>query len=201
MMNTNDVMNKAKGIFTAKRIKIGAAILAVCAVAAGGGMWYMHDQKQARKAQIAQAQMRMVQYQASQQNLNLLDEAQAKTLAAQAIGLDENVVTFRSVALKNKWDDDAYRDTRKHHKEHRGDDRRNVSPQQPPAPPVNGQPASQNVPNAPAVHPAAPNAPQGQHHNFFPVYDIKATADGLTYDIEINAATGEVLDSEVEHKY
>lgn len=44
-MNTQNMKDTAKGIFTAKRIKIGVAVLVVCAIAAGGGAWYMHQQK------------------------------------------------------------------------------------------------------------------------------------------------------------
>ncbi len=78
-----------KGIFTAKRLKIGAAILVVCAIAAAGGVWYYHQQKAERHAQLLQAQTRMVEYQAGQRQISLLDVSQIKAIAAQAVGRRE----------------------------------------------------------------------------------------------------------------
>lgn len=184
-MNTQNMKDTAKGIFTAKRIKIGVAVLVVCAIAAGGGAWYMHQQKMERRAQIAQAQMRMVQYQASERSLNLLDEAKIRSLAAQAVGVDESALTFKKVELENKWDDDDYR--KGHGLARDYGDKGLKGPQ--------GQPSAQPKQlQAPAAQGQIPGQPQ-----FFPVYEVEATVNGIEYDMEFNAVTGELLHSEVDH--
>ena len=73
-MNTE----KKNGLFTAKRFKIGAAVVIVCAVVAGIGAWYHHQQKIERRAQIRQAQTRMVEYQAEQRNMVLIGEEKVR---------------------------------------------------------------------------------------------------------------------------
>ena len=189
--------------FSPRRLKIGIACLLVCVIAAGGGAWYYHQQKVERKYQIRQAQTRMVEYQAAQRNIQLINTDDVKAMAAQAVGQDEASLQFREISLENKWDDKAYRNARR--------DRGPVHGAAPAKMPRNNAPA--NVPtnastNAPANSQANSTAPQQgrqvnessamQEAHFFPVYEVECSGGGLKYELEINAITGEVLGSEVE---
>ena len=197
-MNTE----KKNGLFTAKRFKIGAAVVIVCAVVAGIGAWYHHQQKIERRAQIRQAQTRMVEYQAEQRNMALIGEEKVRSLTAQAIGQDESALTFREITLENKWNDDSYREARKQRLNH-GDRRDNI--------PVNGRqpgPATQGnggVPGGPAQGtvpaPATTAGYDGWQERFFPVYEVTCTSGSLEYELEIDALTGNVLESEVESRF
>lgn len=194
-MEQQQSTSKIKQVFTPKRIKIIVAILVVCAIAAGGGAWYQHQQKQERRAQIQAAQTRVVQYQADQQHVTLIDENKAKEIAANVIGKDAASLTFKEVKLENKWDDDDFR-----RGEHRNGKKDHGQGQQPPQ----GAQAAPN-PNAPAaLGPAPAQAPQAQQQpapatQFLPVYDIEVRDGAVEYDIEINAVTGDVLQSKVDH--
>lgn len=204
-MEQKTYTDKLKGLITPKRIKIAVAVLVVCAIAAGGGAWYLHQQKLARKAEIAAAQTRVIQYQAAQQQTQLIDEAKARSIAADVIGKDEATLTFKKVELENKWDDDDYRASRRHEKGPR--DGRPDGPQG--NGPMNGAPQPQGQPQGqhpqPAQQPAPTQpAPQGQPQQpqgnyFFPVYDVEVKDGSVEYDIEINAVTGQVLHSDVDH--
>ena len=197
-MNTE----KKNGLFTAKRFKIGAAVVIVCAVVAGIGAWYHHQQKIERRAQIRQAQTRMVEYQAEQRNMVLIGEEKVRSLTAQAIGQDESALTFQEITLENKWNDDSYREARKQRLNH-GDRRDNI--------PVNGRqpgPAPQGnggVPGGPAQGtapaPATTAGYDGWQERFFPVYEVTCTSGSLEYELEIDALTGNVLESEVESRF
>lgn len=194
-------------VFSPRRLKIGIACLLVCVIAAGGGAWYYHQQKVERKYQIRQAQTRMVEYQAAQRNIQLINTDDVKAMAAQAVGQDEASLQFREISLENKWDDKAYRNARR--------DRGPVHGAAPAKMPRNNAPvnapvnAPTNAPtNASANSQANSTAPQQgrqvnegsamQEAHFFPVYEVECSGGGLKYELEINAVTGEVLGSEVE---
>ena len=84
-MEQKGYTNWLKRIFTPRRLKLGAVLVVVCAIVAGGGAWYYHQQKMERKAQIQQAQTRMVEYQAAQRNVQLIGVEDIKAIAAQAV--------------------------------------------------------------------------------------------------------------------
>ncbi|KMO87423.1 hypothetical protein AB840_02405 [Megasphaera cerevisiae DSM 20462] len=190
---TEQVKHKMKQIFTAKRLKIGAAVLVVCAIAAGGGAWYHHQQKLERRAQVRQAQTRMVEYQAAQRSMKLLEAAQIRSLTAQAIGKDESAVDFREVTLENRWDDDEYAE----HKERREIRRSHTMPDRDNEPPA--RPAVLPQPQSAAPVAVQPQAGTGRDH-FYPVYEVKCIVDNVKYEFKIDAITGKVLESEVEPK-
>lgn len=186
-------------VFSPRRLKIGIVCLLVCVIVAGGGSWYYHQQKVERKYQIRQAQTRMVEYQAAQRNIQLINTDDVKAMAAQAVGQDEASLQFREISLENKWDDKAYRNARR--------DRGPVHGAAPAKMPRNNAPV--NAPaNALANSQANSTAPQQdrqinegsamQEAHFFPVYEVECSGGGLKYELEINAVTGEVLGSEVE---
>lgn len=173
-----------KRIFSPRRLKIGAVLILVCAVAAGGGTWYYHQQKMERKAQIRQAQTRMVEYQAEQRNVKLLSVDDIKAIAAQAVGKEEAALQFREISLENKWDDRSYRNARRDPGQ-----RVNSAAAQPPQ--QAGAPAQRQSRQQEAGW-------TRQESHFLPIYEIECQGDGLGYELEINAVTGEVLSSEVE---
>ena len=180
-------------LLTAKRIKIGVALIIICAIVAGGGSWYYHQQKEAKRAQLAQAQTRMVQYQANQNNMQLLDETKVRALAAQAIGLDESQLTFKQIQLENKWDD-AYPSARQDRAHHEPDRHHTGAPVQP-----NGQ---GQQPNTAQTGPAAQSpagAPAGQSR-FYPVYEVECVSGTMEYELEIDAVSGAVLESDVDDR-
>lgn len=193
---TEQVKHKMKQIFTAKRLKIGAAVLVVCAIAAGGGAWYHHQQKLERRAQVRQAQTRMVEYQAAQRSMKLLEEAQIRSVAAQAIGKDKSAIDFREITLENRWDDEEYaehKERREIRRSHAMPARSDGTPAQPAAPAA-GQP-----PATPAALASGQQTDTGRDH-FYPVYEVKCIVDNVKYEFKIDAITGKVLESEVEPK-
>lgn len=201
-MEKQQYTSKIKQVFTPKRIKIIVAVLVVCAIAAGGGAWYRHQQKAERRTQIQAAQTRVIQYQADQQHLALIDENKAKEIAASVIGKDAASLTFTEVKLENKWDDDDFRKgEHKKDKKDRGQGQPPQGPQAAPNPqaPAAPAPAPGQAPAdtaQPQPQPAAVPAPPVQ---FLPVYDIEVRDGAVEYDIEINAVTGDVLQSKVDH--
>ena len=157
-MEQKGYTNWLKRIFTPRRLKLGAVLVVVCAIVAGGGAWYYHQQKMERKAQIQQAQTRMVEYQ----------------------------LRFREISLENKWDDGNYRNARRDRQP------RDVRPAA--AAPAQGNGQGQAAQATPGQH----DGWTRQEEFFLPIYEIECNGDGLGYELEINAITGEVLESEVE---
>lgn len=184
-MEQKEYTSWLKRIFTPRRLKLGAVLVVVCAMVAGGA-WYYHQQKMERKAQIQQAQTRMVEYQAAQRNVQLIGVDDIKAIAAQAVGKDAADLRFREISLENKWDDGDYRNARR--------DRRPRDVRPAVAAPAQGNGQGQAVQAAPGQH----DGWTRQEEFFLPIYEIECDGDGLGYELEINAITGEVLESEVE---
>ena len=185
-MEQKEYTSWLKRIFTPRRLKLGAVLVVVCAMVAGGGAWYYHQQKMERKAQIQQAQTRMVEYQAAQRNVQLIGVDDIKAIAAQAVGKDAADLRFREISLENKWDDGDYRNARR--------DRRPRDVRPAVAAPAQGNGQGQAVQAAPGQH----DGWTRQEEFFLPIYEIECDGDGLGYELEINAITGEGLESEVE---
>ena len=185
-MEEKKYTNWLKRVFTPRRLKIGTALVLVCAIAAGGGTWYYHQQKMERKAQIRQAQTRMVEYQAAQRNVKLLSADEIKDIAANAVGKDTASLQFREISLENKWNNGAYRNERR--------DRRPRDVRPSAAMPAQESGQAQAGQTTPGQH----DGWTRQEEFFLPVYEIECNGDGLGYELEINAVTGEVLESEVE---
>ena len=117
-MNKEQLKTLGGKVFTKSHFKKLGICLVICAMATGGGTYYIHQQKIARKSQVAEARSAMISLQAAKNNITLLPENQIRTLTAQAIGQEENAITFREISLKSHSDKDRYEDHDEHKKNH-----------------------------------------------------------------------------------
>ena len=195
-------MEKIKNIFTAARLKKAGACLGICAVIAGGAAWYHHQQKQVEHAQILEARNQLIETQAAQHNLALLSTDTVRTLAADAIGIDETTISYREISLMDKSQhigtnkDDKKKDSKhksehkqKEHKEHQEEATSNgdTTPAEPHK--LHG--------TATAADYAAIAVPQTAavpvESNFRPIYRVSCKANNVKYNLRIDAVTGQVL--------
>ena len=157
-----------------KKLAIGVLI---CAVVTGGiasgAAWYHHQQEQAAHEQRIQARTTMIQAQADQRSLALLDTNAIRSLTAQAIGQDETSITFREITLINAADPSEKngKKDKKEKKEHR----ERITPV--------------DLPEATAAEP---------HTQFQPVYTVSCRVAPVKYKLQIDAITGTVLKSTVK---
>ena len=202
--------DKAKGIFTKKNLKRVAAACVVCALLGGGGAWGWHQHKAAEHQQILQARTALVENQAAQKNMMLIDQDQAKMTAAATIGVDPGQIEFRQIALV---DEAASRDKDGKHKEDKHKDRkkdgkednkaqRNDGPAIPATaqpegtPPVAGTSDGAQTDGQTGATAKAAALP-GTASSFRPVYEMDCRTGGVTYKIHVDAVSGEVLQSKV----
>ena len=210
-MEMENIKNAASGIVTKSRLKKLGALLVLAAVVTGGASYYMHEQKIAHRTAAAAARSAMITAQAERENVSLISETEARSIAAAAIGKDESALTFRRVELANAADRDEKRD--KHDKRDQHDkDKKHEKGANAPAPQPAGAPAAppQTTPAdaaqppvgvpapmhgaAPAPHMAMPDARPA----FLPVYNVTCTDGTVKYKVRIDAATGNVLSSRVD---
>lgn len=174
-MEMENIKNAASGIVTKSRLKKLGALLVLAAVVTGGASYYMHEQKIAHRTAAAAAQTAMITAQAERENVSLISEAEARAIAATAVGKDESTLTFRRVDLTNAADRDEKHDKRDRHEKHGKDkkhekgekhkerrDRGDVTPEDyfKLALAQRDRGAAAQVANAPAPQPAgAPAAP------------------------------------------
>lgn len=204
-------------VFTKRNGKIFLSLCVVCALAAGGGHYYLHQQHQQHQAQRLAAISQMIQAQAAEQKISLISEDQARAAAAKAVGKDESSLTFKQVALVEPGSmHHGDKDKHDKHREGRGgrDGRPDRDGQLPGGPDHNGHPAGapgqQPQPGgpgltapqagAPADPKAASNTPQQPgkaQRPFQPLYAIRATDGQVKYDLLLDAITGQVIDSRV----
>ena len=109
-MEMENIKNAASGIVTKSRLKKLGALLVLAAVVTGGASYYMHEQKIAHRTAAAAARSAMITAQAERENVSLISETEARSIAAAAIGKDESALTFRRVELANAADRDEKRD-------------------------------------------------------------------------------------------
>jgi uncharacterized membrane protein YkoI len=185
------IQDMARRIFSPAHLKKAAALVVVCAILGGGGAWYHHQQKQLEHQQVMQARTAMIQNQASQRNLNLLDEEQAKALAAQAVGVDEGNLTYKKIALingadRNNKEKDKHKDKEKEIKNAKRMLAANPEQNQ------NNQAGQDGATdsNAAATKKVAVT-------DFQPIYKVDMKADKVEYDVRLDAVTGNVLKADV----
>ncbi|MFC2743870.1 MAG: PepSY domain-containing protein [Selenomonas artemidis] len=118
-MEMENIKNAASGIVTKSRLKKLGVLLVLAAVVTGGASYYMHEQKIAHRTAAAAAQTAMMTAQAERENVSLISEAEARSIAATAVGKDESTLTFRRVDLTNAADRDEKRN--KHDKRDKHD--------------------------------------------------------------------------------
>ena len=138
-----------------------------------------------------QARTAMIQNQASQRNLNLLDEEQAKALAAQAVGVEEANLTYEKVALVNAAD---RKDKGKHkdkEKEIKRAERKMVASQD------QNQDQNNQAGQDGTTDGTASATKKVASTDFQPIYKVDMKADKVDYDVRIDAVTGNVLKADV----
>lgn len=187
-----NVQNTLGNIFTRSHLKKAAAGLLVCGILAGGGAWYHHQQKQVEHAQMLQARTTMIEAQAAQNNVALLDTDNIRTLTAQAIGVDETAITFQEISLLDKTqqphkDDKEKEKEKKDHadKKHRAKNDTEKDASQASAQDYANLAANQTVSTTPA---------------FQPIYKVSCKANNVKYNLRLDAVTGKVLHSSIEQK-
>lgn len=183
-----------------------AIIAAVVLAALGGaGSWYQHNQEQAARQQQQAARTALIETQASQRSLSLIDEADVRSITAEAIGQEETSITFRQISLQNAADrgrEDGKHD--KKHEEHKDKDVRlgMQAPSQDQPAPQDRQAPKSSVP-LPAQEMAQsdklaapadrPERTPGEGRDFRPVYHVKCNVGAAKYQVDIDAVTGHVL--------
>ena len=90
------------GIFTPARLKKFAAVATVAAICAGGGAYFLHQQKQAQKILAAKAQTTVLTNLAREKNIALVDENTVRNTVANLIGVDAQAITYKSIRLKER---------------------------------------------------------------------------------------------------
>lgn len=173
-----------------------AAVLVVITIAAGGGAAWKHHQKDVEKTQAVAAQTRIVALEAEKKGLVLLDEGKIRSLTAQALGLDENNVTYDKIALRDsvggaKKDTDRKEKHAKHEGKKKGGEQRRDEQT------LQQTPATGDTRPVTAAPQAVPAAAVNSKPSFRPIYDISCKSDSVKYKIQIDAVTGEVLHIDV----
>lgn len=100
MEKMNNVQNQAKGVCK-KYWKKGLAAALALAILGGAGAVYDVQQHKAERAARDAARSQLVASQAARENVTLISEDEAKAKAAEAVGIDESSLTFKSVGLEN----------------------------------------------------------------------------------------------------
>ena len=198
-MNKDDLLNKEavketaqkigstlnNKVFTKKNFKKLGVCVILCGILAGGGGYFVHQQKIAHKAEVNTARIAIATAEAAKKNQTLLPESQVRSIAAQAIGQDEMYVTFREISLDYDHDyDDRYDDHDDHdkHDRHNKYDRRKN----------NGRTdADTHATDTRRRDNSAATA-------YNPVYKVKCYANNVKYKVYIDAVNGDVLRCKVD---
>ena len=215
----------ARRIFTAAHLRKAGAALAVCAVLAGGGAWYHHQQEQVQHASVCEARTAMITAQAAQRSLELLTPEQIRSLAAEAVGVDETSLTYKEVSLVDAADaaeekaekadkHDKHEKHEKHDKHEKHNEEAEHEDYEPPyAAPQPEAPAAQptdaaaaSAPAMPAIHKhpgsadyaaLAQSQAQAAEPVFQPIYKVSCRADQVKYKLYFDAVTGQLLGSHI----
>lgn len=188
-MDKNDsqqnIKNKWKRIFTKKHFIQASAGLLFCGVLAAGGGWYHHQQEQAEHAQFLAAHTNMMEAQANKNNVALLDSATIRSLTAEAIGLDENTITFREITLLDIGQQGIAHEEEREHRDKKNAKKHSTKKQELP-------PTANDYTAVTAEQPAAP-APA-----FQPIYKVSCKANHVKYKLHLDAVNGTVLRCSME---
>ena len=209
----------ARRIFTAAHLRKAGAALAVCAVLAGGGAWYHHQQEQVQHASVCEARTAMITAQAAQRSLELLTPEQIRSLAAEAVGVDETSLTYKEISLidavgsaKEKAEKADKHDKHEKHEKHNEEAEHEdyeppyaaPQPEAPAAQPTDAAAAS--APAMPAIHKhpgsadyaaLAQSQAQAAEPVFQPIYKVSCRADQVKYKLYFDAVTGQLLGSHI----
>lgn len=100
MEKMNNVQNQAKGACK-KYWKKGLAAVVALAIVGGAGAVYDIQQHKAERAAKDAARSQLIATQAAREDITLISEDEAKAKAAEAVGIDESSLTFKTVNLEN----------------------------------------------------------------------------------------------------
>ncbi len=100
MSQISEVKNFLKCVFTKKLLKKFAVILVIGAFCAGGGAFYLHQQKEIKKIAEAQAQTVIIENLAKEKNISLIDNNAVRSMVAKFIGTAENSITYKEISLR-----------------------------------------------------------------------------------------------------
>lgn len=157
-------------MFTISRIKKAGIGILICAVIAGIGGVYWHRQKVNEHAKIVQARTRIIEVQATRNNIKLLDNEKINELVAEAIGMDESSIEYRQIELTNK-DNSHYseKDDKKHRKQN------SIHEFNQEASPMPMEPITSTV----------------------PIFKVTCIANNVKYRLMLDAVSGEILSSKI----
>lgn len=198
-------------LFNKNSIKKAGMGILICSLALGGFSIYHHQAMAAEREQIMQAETSLLESQAAQQNITLIDNSQLQALAANAIGVNENDITdfrYHLIDLNNRPMDEARHG---HYGWRDGDDRHHNFRNHP-----------RNRGNCPGYNQNCPypdqeinddtsspdnslmmnnNLPPRQNTNVIaPVYRIACTANDVNYLISVDAQNGNIINCRVQHR-
>ena len=184
---------QTKKIFTKARLKKAAACLLIAGIVAGGWGYYHHQQEMAQHQAVMEAKTNLIESEASQKNIALLDEAAIRSIAAETIGADETGISWRSIALTDLAQEKVKdRADQKDKKEKHAENDKNTQS----AKAANAQdymalagPKDKDRKNA---------ADAAERPDFLPVYNVNCSAGQVKYKLRIDAVTGNVLSSQVK---
>ena len=150
--------------------KVGIGML-VCAVITGAGSIYWHQQKAAERQKIIQARSTMIEMQAAQNNIILLDGERIKGIVAAAIGGNNPKFDYLQMELMSS-NDKRYEDhdERKHENKH-----------------FKNQ----------ITEFASRDAAGYNSVDWNPIYKVTFISDNMKYRVSVDAVTGKILQSKV----
>lgn len=88
-----------KKIISSGTMKKAGAALAACVVAVAGLGWYGHQQKITEFHKVVQANSKIIETQLAENNIEVIDEAQVKAAAAQAMAVSESDIKWNEIFL------------------------------------------------------------------------------------------------------
>ena len=217
MEKMNNVQNQAKGACK-KYWKKGLAAALALAILGGAGAVYDVQQHKAERAAKDAARSQLVASQAARENVTLISEDEAKAKAAEAVGIDEGSLTFKTVNLENlamekadkkdgdkkeKFEKKAHKEGGKHdeawykeHGDHERDDheRDNHDSYDHDGMQHMAQPggAPQGMMQGQPPQPADGQQPP-KSFRFHPAYKISCTHGNVKYHVMVDAVTGNVM--------
>lgn len=196
-------MEKIRNIFTAENLKKAGGCLGVCAVIASSATWYHHQHKQVVHAQVRDAQNKLIEAQAAQHDLTLLNTDTVRTLTADAIGSDETTVNYRDITLIDPSQHIGIKNKDKHkgekHKaayKHNDDQDKTSDEDTVPSQLVNINSSATTADYAAITAPQAADVPANL--SFRPIYRVACKANNVKYNLRIDAVTGQVLKCNIE---
>lgn len=100
MKNMNAASEQAKGACKRYWKKGLAGVVALAVLGGCGALWSAHQHEAEHAAKDA-ARTQLIAAQAAREDITLLSEDEAKAKAAEAVGVEESALTFKSVGLEN----------------------------------------------------------------------------------------------------